>query len=111
MRRPGSIDLHRRCWLCHFRSIWNNSHVAVVCRPMACGGPGLALLNRGRLMSLVPNANGPVDDYNVVHGQLRIGQIYRRQAALRAEAQWLWALNGAPECPDGLACTGHAASL
>jgi hypothetical protein len=62
-------------------------------------------------MPLVLNANGSVDDYNVVHGQLRIGQIYRRKAALRAEAEWLWALNGVPECPDGLAFTGHAASL
>jgi hypothetical protein len=62
-------------------------------------------------MPLVLNANGSVDDYNVVHGQLRIGQIYRRKAALRAEAQRLWALNGVPECPDGLAFTGHAASL
>ena len=62
-------------------------------------------------MPLVLNANESVDDYNVVHGQLRIGQIYRRKAALRAEAEWLWALNGVPECPDGLAFTGHAASL
>ena len=60
---------------------------------------------------LDPNTNGSVDDYNVLHGQLQIGQIYRRTAALRAEAQWLWALNGVPECPDGLALTGLEASL
>jgi hypothetical protein len=51
-------------------------------------------------MPLVLNANGSVDDYNVVHGRLWIGQIYRPKAAFRAEAQWLWALNGVPECPD-----------
>jgi hypothetical protein len=44
-----------------------------------------------------------------MHGELEIGQIYRRKAALRAEAQWLWALNGVPSGPDarlaGLAAT------
>jgi hypothetical protein len=64
-------------------------------------------------MSLVvkPNEDGSADDYNVIHGDLRIGQIYKREAALRPETQWVWALNGLPECPNGLAITGLAASL
>ena len=33
------------------------------------------------------------DDYQVMHGDLKVGQIYRRKAAFRPEAQWLWALN------------------
>jgi hypothetical protein len=32
-------------------------------------------------------------DTKVMHGQLLVGQIYRR-AALRAETQWRWTLNG-----------------
>jgi hypothetical protein len=62
-------------------------------------------------LELKPSTNGSEDDYSVMHGQLQIGQIYRRTIALRAEAQWLWALNGVPECPNGLAFTGLAASL
>ena len=46
-------------------------------------------------MSLVvkPNEDGSADDYNVIHGDLRIGQIYKRKAALKPETQWVWALN------------------
>jgi hypothetical protein len=45
-------------------------------------------------MPLVLEANPEtVDDYRVMHGKLEVGQIYKRKAALRAEAQWLWALN------------------
>ena len=51
------------------------------------------------------------DDYQVLHGELRIGQIYKRKVDLRPEAQWLWALNGVPECPNGLTFTGVAGSL
>ncbi len=65
-------------------------------------------------MSLVlkPNdPNGSDDDYRVLHGELQVGQIYRRKVALRPEAQWLWALNGVPQGPPDLAFTGLAASL
>jgi hypothetical protein len=58
-----------------------------------------------------PNEDGSADDYNVFHGDLRIGQIYKRKAALRPEAQWLWVMNGLPECPNGLPITGLAANL
>jgi len=51
------------------------------------------------------------DDYQVMHGELQIGQIYRRKAAIRSEAQWLWALNGVPAAGDGLALTGLVANL
>jgi len=63
-------------------------------------------------MSLVlkPNADASADDYHVLHGELRIGQIYKRKVALRPEAQWLWALNGVPEFPNELAFTGLAAT-
>ena len=55
-------------------------------------------------MSLVlsPKADA-ADDYHVLHGELQVGQIYKRKAAIRPEAQWLWALNGVPEA--GLAAT------
>jgi hypothetical protein len=63
-------------------------------------------------MSLVlnPKADAP-DNYNVMHGELQVGQIYKRKAAIRSEAQWLWALNGVPQYPGGLALTGLAATL
>ena len=33
---------------------------------------------------LQPNADGSPEDYDVFHGALKIGQIYKRSAALRA---------------------------
>jgi hypothetical protein len=60
---------------------------------------------------LKPKGDGSEDDYRVLHGDLEVGQIYRRKAALRPESQWLWALNGVPEGPHGLAATGLAATL
>jgi hypothetical protein len=63
-------------------------------------------------MSLVLKAVAEVtDDYHVMHGELTVGQIYKRKAALRAEAQWLWALNGVPIASDAPALTGLAATL
>jgi hypothetical protein len=63
-------------------------------------------------MSLVLKASADAtDDYRVMHGELEVGQIYRRRAAHRAEAQWLWALNGVPTASDAPALTGLAATL
>jgi hypothetical protein len=56
-------------------------------------------------------SEGSEDDYRVLHGELEIGQIYKRKVALRPETQWLWALNGVPEGPHDLAVTGLAATL
>jgi hypothetical protein len=50
--------------------------------------------------------DGTPDDFHVMHGGLRVGDIYKRQAAHRAETQWLWALNGVPDGPAGLRITG-----
>jgi hypothetical protein len=60
---------------------------------------------------LKPKGDGSEDDYRVLHGELEVGQIYRRKAALRPETQWLWALDGVPEGPVGLSATGLAATL
>ena len=63
-------------------------------------------------MSLVLNPRAEsTDDYNVLHGELQVGQIYKRKAALRPESQWLWALNGVPLGSDIDALTGLAATL
>jgi hypothetical protein len=63
-------------------------------------------------MSLVLNPKADAaDDYHVLQGELQVGQIYKRKAALRPETQWLWALNGVPQGPNGLALTGLAATL
>jgi len=59
---------------------------------------------------LKPN-DAATDDYQVMHGELQVGQIYRRKAAIRPEAQWIWALNGVPAAGHGPALTGLAASL
>ena len=55
--------------------------------------------------------DGSADEFHVLHGELRVGRIYRRKAALRAGARWLWALNCVPEGPRGLAFTGLAPTL
>jgi hypothetical protein len=60
---------------------------------------------------LKPKGERSEDDYRVLHGELEVAQIYKRKVALRPETQWLWALNGVPEGPHGLAVTGLAASV
>jgi hypothetical protein len=62
-------------------------------------------------MSFVLKPNGSPDAYRVLHGELQVGQIYKRKIALRPDAQWLWALNGVPQGPAGEAFTGLAATL
>jgi hypothetical protein len=64
-------------------------------------------------MALVlrPNSEDSQEDYDVLHGELRIGRIYKRKISLQRETQWLWALNGVPETVEGLALTGVNASL
>ena len=62
-------------------------------------------------MSLVLKPNGSEDTYKVLHDELQVGQIYKRKVTLRPESQWLWALNGIPQSPAGLAFTGLAATL
>jgi len=61
-------------------------------------------------MSLVLKPNGSDDSFHVLHGELQVGQIYKRKVALRPESQWLWALNGVPQGPSGIAFTGLAAT-
>jgi hypothetical protein len=62
-------------------------------------------------MALVLHSN-PDDpgDCKATHGHLQIGQIYKRTVALRAETQWIWALNGVSEGPPGQPITGSAAT-
>jgi len=64
-------------------------------------------------MSLVLNANADAsaDDYQVLHGQLQVGRIYKRKVTLQPGSEWLWALNGVPEGPGGVVFTGLAATL
>jgi hypothetical protein len=63
------------------------------------------------IMSLVlkPHKEGGPDDYQVTHGELEVGRIYRRTAALRPDSQWLWALNGILG-PQELKVTGSSAT-
>ena len=62
-------------------------------------------------LTLKPIEDSSEEDFHVVHGELRIGQIYKRKVSLRPDAQWLWALNGVPESVDGLPLTGLSAGL
>jgi hypothetical protein len=41
---------------------------------------------------------------------LKIGQIYKRGAAIRPEGQWIWTLNGVPDGPGRRALAGSAES-
>jgi hypothetical protein len=64
-------------------------------------------------MPLVLKSKGDssADEFHVLHGELRIGRIYKRKAALRADARWLWALNCVPGDPRGLVFAGLAPTL
>jgi hypothetical protein len=59
-------------------------------------------------MSLVmkPHSEGKPDDYQVTHGALEIGRIYKRSAAHRPDTEWLWVFNGVPFQPGDLKITG-----
>src|ERR1700712_4909342 len=63
-------------------------------------------------MSLVlrQNADGTAE-YQVFHGVLEVGQIYKRKVSLRPTTEWLWALNGVPISPGAGAFAGLAESL
>jgi hypothetical protein len=62
-------------------------------------------------LALKQIADSSEEDFHVMHGDLRIGQIYKRKISLRPDSEWLWALNGLPESADGLSLTGLSASL
>ena len=63
-------------------------------------------------MSLTPQPNPDApDDYDVMHGALQVGRIYKRKLTLKPESQWLWALNGVPVGPPGQTFTGPAVTL
>jgi hypothetical protein len=65
-----------------------------------------------RFMTLLlqPNADGSPGDYDVFHGALRVGQIYKRAAAHRPDTEWMWVFNGVPDSLGGLALAGSAES-
>jgi hypothetical protein len=62
-------------------------------------------------LTLKSTDEGSEEEFHVMHGEFRIGQIYKRKVSLRPDSQWLWALNGVPVSVDGLALTGLSASL
>jgi len=60
-------------------------------------------------MALKLNARpGAPDEHDAFHGQLRVGNLYKRRSSLRPEAQWLWALNGVSDGPSDLSISGSA---
>jgi hypothetical protein len=61
-------------------------------------------------VSFKPIEQRSAEDFHVMHGKLRIGQIYKRKVSLRPDALWLWALNGLPVSIDDLPLTSLSAS-
>ena len=55
------------------------------------------------------NLDGP-GDFNIMHGELLVGRIYKRAGTSSIGAEWLWALNGVPEGPPQQSITGLAAT-
>jgi hypothetical protein len=56
-----------------------------------------------------PRAGEP-DDYDVLHGRLEIGRVYKRAATASPEAQWIWSVNGLVGLPRDLAIAGISAT-
>jgi hypothetical protein len=54
---------------------------------------------------------GKYPDYEVMHGGLRVGRIYRQTAATSAETEWLWAINGVHGPPEMMAIPGTPRDL
>jgi|HubBroStandDraft_5_1064220.scaffolds.fasta_scaffold474534_1 hypothetical protein len=48
-------------------------------------------------------------DFNVMHGQLRVGRI-RREAALKPESRWIWVVS-VYDGPDVMRRSGMAATI
>src|SRR6266568_2435351 len=57
-------------------------------------------------LALHPNpASAPArrkTDHLVMHGQLEIGRIYKRDTPDKSDSQWLWAINGVPRAAPGV---------
>jgi len=48
-------------------------------------------------------------DFNVMHGQLRVGRI-RREAALKSDTQWIWVVS-VYDGPEAMRRSGMAATI
>jgi hypothetical protein len=62
-------------------------------------------------LELQPNPDGSPDEYQVMHGALRVGRIYKRKSVIRTETQWLWSFNPSLGGPEGMRLTGFAGTL
>jgi hypothetical protein len=64
-------------------------------------------------LTVIRNIETPREgfDKHVMSGGLRVGRIYKREAAAKPELQFLWAINGVFGGPDGMRVAGMAATF
>jgi hypothetical protein len=66
---------------------------------------------------LAPNTEVPAadrvtaPDLLVMHKQLRVGRIRRREAAINRASQWIWAITGVRDGPEAMRLSGTAATI
>jgi len=57
-----------------------------------------------------PAARVTAPDFLVFHGALKVGRIYKREAAINPATQWAWAVTGVYDGPELMARSGLTAT-
>jgi hypothetical protein len=61
-------------------------------------------------LKLQRRPDGAIDEYDVSHGRLPVGRLYKRTASARPGAEWIWALNGVTGLPPDVSISGVAST-
>jgi hypothetical protein len=61
-------------------------------------------------LDVSPAARVTAPDFIVAHGELKVGRIYKREAAINPATQWVWAITGVYDGPELMARSGITAT-
>jgi hypothetical protein len=61
-------------------------------------------------LEVSPAARVTAPDFLVLHGKLKVGRIYKREAAINPATQWVWAITGVYDGPELMARSGLTAT-
>jgi hypothetical protein len=61
-------------------------------------------------LEVSPTARVTAPDFLAMHGELKVGRIYKREAAINPATQWVWAITGVYDGPELMARSGLTAT-
>jgi hypothetical protein len=61
-------------------------------------------------LEVSPAARVTAPDFIILHGELKVGRIYKREAAINPAAQWVWAITGVYDGPKPMVRSGLTAT-